>query len=242
MADPYASKYAAVTAYNYAFNSPVLIVDPDGREGTIYIQVLTGKNGLSNKKNKELFDLAKKAAEGLNALYRKNGIALSAVASFGDKILSKKDFFDNSKRSDASSKDSYMLVMEKSRMASASKEIESKGWAPLDLDEGATGIASKGDPIAIINGDDLGNNTWVHPVTRNLIQEDYASKDKKLMNLVMHEDGHGKFRGYPGLVGSHIPNTIMDRSPLSNSKYDDEMLWILKKFHGTPPQPLWKDR
>lgn len=35
--NPHVDRYLSVSPYSYAFNNPVLCVDPDGRDGTLYL-------------------------------------------------------------------------------------------------------------------------------------------------------------------------------------------------------------
>jgi|JI10StandDraft_1071094.scaffolds.fasta_scaffold00858_15 RHS repeat-associated protein len=228
--DPLAAKFHSSSPYSYAFNSPIVALDPDGREGTIYIQVFLDKKG-KPVLDKKFIDAAVK---GLNQLFKSKNIDLKVEAHFGNKIMSKNEFYG---RSGAHQSDSYSIIGGQSNLTAIAKEANEKGWEQIHgNDDGFNsiqGISSKNDYFSLINADLMTKNVdAIDPESKTVQSEDYLSPTEKIMNIIQHETGHPKFKSYPKMIGVHVPNTIMQKLPMRNSTYDGWMLDRLKSIHG----------
>jgi hypothetical protein len=69
--DPHARNYEIVTPYNYAFNNPMLFVDPNGKDNIIYIVVA------GNFSRGKAQAVANKANEMIGILAKNLGVALA---------------------------------------------------------------------------------------------------------------------------------------------------------------------
>jgi len=86
--DPYADKFEIVTPYNYAFNNPLLFVDPNGKENTIYI-VLAG--GYSASEARKIIENANKILTGLKLKTQVQLFDAKKNGKFDSKNLDKTD-------------------------------------------------------------------------------------------------------------------------------------------------------
>lgn len=85
--DPLTSKYEIVSPYNYAYNNPILFVDPTGRENTIYLMV-AGK-----MRSTEVTRIINSANAFLNKLGLKTQVKLFEGKNFDTRNLDKTDNF-----------------------------------------------------------------------------------------------------------------------------------------------------
>ncbi len=247
--DPHSERYFSDSPYNYVFNNPVLLVDPNGMDGTIYYQVLLSGNDELDRNTKAAVN---EAVEMINQAMSDLGIKLKAEAHFGteEDIMSKDEFFS---RDGAHFSDTYLVVGNTNQIQDFSNNTENLGWGPLghSLDDKVGKMAGFKvdhgyDPVGVLNTDNIINQdgSVINGESKDGSQvENYRSAAEKFSIIAQHESGHPKFRWHKGnqnTEGSstghgtpgHVPGTIMDKLPKRDSKYDNYMLKILELFHN----------
>jgi len=115
--DPHSDKYEIVTPYNYAFNNPMLFVDPNGKDNVIYLLTTAG----FNKKD------AQAVADKANAMFKKLGLK-TQVKLYDAKKNGK---FDERKLDKT---DNWAVIgTDRKAIASKAKEISSDKYYQEDV-------------------------------------------------------------------------------------------------------------
>ena len=238
--DPHADRYLSISPYNYAFNSPVMYVDPDGRDGTLYLQVLTDQNG-------EVSAAAKKGIEdAVNKLvndFITHGIEAKVRVAYSNDIISKSDFEN---RSDYHKGDSYTLLGTASQLKSATKTAAQKGWEDLQNKVNGTKDGSSGreqENFSIVNLDNsidskgnVNNKFYNLALTR---QQDFKSVGEKLFHIIRHETGHDKLFSSSDVntFGGHSTDktNMLHTEPYRNQTYSKDQIKMMKRLHNGDP-------
>ena len=231
--DPHAFKYHSVTPYNYAFNSPMLIVDPTGKDGVLYLQVMTDEKGKTSMNKKHL----EKSVAKLNAVYKKMGVDLKVELHYGNKIMSKSEFVSrkgDDKSAAAHKSDSYIVVGSTKQLDEASKSLKEGGWNMQGLEgkdfSKVDGTTSRGDQLSLVNGTNMND---LNKVGAEGTLQNFTDPSEKFTTTVMHESGHPKFKNARWADRDGHSVWIMDPEPKENSAHTDEMIQILKRIHGS---------
>lgn len=216
--DPHSFKYMSATPYNYAFNSPTRIVDPTGMDGVLYIQVLTNKKGKPSMNKKDI----EGAVAKLNSTFKKMGVELKIEVHYGNKILSKKDFYarEGDKNSaKGSTKDSYMILGSNSQLKEVAQSAKDGGWDKAVTDRGGysgiSGVSSRSQYFAMLNTD----NIKVNGIGAKGAMENFDNPMEKLVTTIMHESGHPKFMNLPGADSNGHSSGIMSSQPHQDSEH-----------------------
>ena len=210
--------------------------DPLKRKGTIYIQVLLDKKG-KPVVDEEIMNSIKKRIEAkgkdLNVAWKVN-----VTYAYYDNIMSREKFENRQGADDA---DSYILVGNGKELdAFVNKNREEKlGWEN-PYDEWPSSVnGTSTDKLHYINMDNIKSFNGKFPN-----EPAFSSMEEKLYLMILHEDGHPKFRNYKKNVGKagysgspigHVGGTIMAYPMYKSDKYDiydKEMIKMLQRRHG----------
>ncbi|MEW7291265.1 DUF6443 domain-containing protein [Aquimarina sp. 2304DJ70-9] len=199
--DPHSYSYPWATPYNYAFNNPALVIDPDGKDGVV--------SGSGTKKDPYVVTanyyhhgLSDKQAEGLQSAadaYNSKGKAHTIKDGDGNKVYVK-----------------FNIGVTKAESAEQASELATNDY--VETSDGAT--ASFGNVVTIggdSKGDDLGAATR-HRITLN--EEKIANtleaypggrESDIIKGTFIHEIGHN-------IGGSHgDPGSTMQSTKITNN-------------------------
>jgi RHS repeat-associated protein len=224
--DPHAEKYYSMSPYSWVLGNPMIMVDPDGRDGVFFLHVLYNEN---SQKSKNIVEEAVKFA--LSKL-SETGADVSVVVKFAsknEKAMSKDEFFN---RKGATENDKYILFGSTEQLTQFDNDNENgwsrhggegkKNWATVN------GTANETDPISYINTDNIfrfypGEQTYHN----NLIH-------RKVGTATLHEPGHQLFKDHPNRdYRGHVEGTVLATSGSSNvANFDEWMVNVLKNVYG----------
>jgi RHS repeat-associated protein len=217
--DPKMDKYPGLTPYNYVFNNPLVIVDFDGRDGTIVIQVMVDQQG--------------RPVVTIRETYKGMNVDLKVEVKYSNQVMTNEEFYS---RKGAHESDSYVIIGTENQLKEVDMNAESNGWEKMGVNMGErNGRSARDQNYALINADNV-----------NVIErlfENFATTAQKIATVVMHETGHPKFKDHPRdgnnpNVPGHVEGTIMDERPGGNDKHDFWMQDKLQKIHGAiNPRP-----
>lgn len=237
--DPLAHKFPSMSPYNAFANNPILFVDMDGREGTIYISVLKTKEG---KPVLDKVDL-KVVREKLIKTYQdRYNVDIDVKFDLSGKVFSKKEFEN---RTEYKKSDHYLIVGKPEQLITID-ENKSTGWEHLGMsDEVKRTVAyqeSVTERVNTINGYSADEMNF-GMINSDNIQKDnkqeFNSYEDKLANTIAHEKGHRDFRYLTGHGGNeygvsqHTNNgKIMDEKPI-NREFTEKQRNTLIEKHGS---------
>ncbi len=173
--DPLCEKYQSITPYSYAFNAPIIFVDPDGRENTIYLYAVDNSISIAE---------LRKIRNAANRNFKKNDLET--------RVHILKGKLDKAKYKSLATTDGVAVVGKKDNVIKAVKSFNSEFAAKLQNSTFGTftNPESTQDPSYKKDG---GNN--ITAIETNVVREttskDYKSSMEETMAFIInHAAGH----------------------------------------------------
>jgi RHS repeat-associated protein len=241
--DPHAERYPSMSMYSWVFGNPMSVVDPDGRDGVLHLQVLTDENGnVSKEIMKAVWDAVSKLAQD----FSDNGICASIKVTFSNEIMSKEDFEN---RDDYHKSDSYTLIGTSDQLKSAAETAGNLGWEKGMADgiESVSGTSGRNrDGFSIVNMDNVMKKDGsvrnaAHMESATLYFENFKSAGQKLFHVLRHETGHDKLKISEPKYGD--PRHERDSKNMlfpyldKDQTYNSIQIETLKRLHNTSLGP-----
>jgi RHS repeat-associated protein len=230
--DPHAERYPSMSTYSWVFGNPMSVVDPDGRDGVLHLQVLTDENG---NVSDEVKKMVTNAVKRLMNDFVENGIEARIEISYSNEIMSKEEFKN---RDGAHSADTYTLIGTTEQLESATKIASERGWEdlskgdPISSLEGTSGYERDG--FSIVNLDNIVDKDGkVRNGSLGLMSQKYRSPSEKLFNVIRHETTHDKIPFDVAPRHSNDPGNFMFEFSMPNQKYDQKRLEHLIRIHNS---------